>query len=108
MLNTNSNLPVAAEQLITASPGCVATSLDGETIILNVDAGVYYGLSDVGAFVWEGLAQPTTLATIQQAVLNEFAVDEATCAADLQALLGALIEHGLVTVQPVTAGAGGG
>jgi hypothetical protein len=103
MISTKPNPLLFTDRLLTVSPGCVATNLDGETIILNIDAGVYYGLSDVGAFIWEILQQPTTFAAIHQAVLGEYAVDPQTCEADVQELINELIGQRLVAVQSVPA-----
>jgi hypothetical protein len=99
MISTKLNPPLSSDLLLCVSPGCVATKLDSETIILNIDAGIYYGVSDVGAFVWELLQQPATLTTIEQAVLSEYEVDAQTCEADLQELVQELIDQRLIFAQ---------
>lgn len=75
----------------------VSSSLDNETIILNHDAGVYYGLDEVGTIVWEQLQQkPATVDELKKVILDEFDIDEATCENDIKALLKELMDEKLV------------
>ncbi len=77
----------------------VSSSLDNETIILNHDAGVYYGLDEVGTLIWEKLLQkPATVEELKKAVLAEFEIDEATCETDLKTLLKELMDEKLVEI----------
>ena len=33
-------------------PGVIHQSIDGETVIINLDSGAYYSLDAVGAVIW--------------------------------------------------------
>lgn len=87
-----------------ASAEQVSADVGDEVVILNFRDEVYYGLDAVGAFVWQLLAQPRTVAELCEAVTAEFDVDAATCAADLAALLRQLEARALVTLTPPAAG----
>ena len=88
---------------ITAIPDQTSVDLDDEVAILHLTSGIYFGLNEVGAFVWRRLQQPATVAALEAAVLAEYAVTPAQCAADVQALLADLLAHHLIAVHPVHA-----
>jgi len=94
---------IAPDQLITAIPDQTSVDLDDEVAILHLKSGVYFGLNEVGAFVWRRVQQPATVAALEAAVLAEYAVTPEQCAADVQALLADLLAHQLITVQPAGA-----
>ncbi len=84
-------------QTFKLSTNQVSSSLDNETIILNHNAGVYYGLDEVGTLVWEQLQQkPATVEELKKTVLEEFDIDEATCENDIKVLLNELMDEKLV------------
>lgn len=75
----------------------ISSELAGETVILNHAAGMYYGLNEVGTFVWELLKQsPLSFEDLKEQVMANFEVDEQTCINDLQQLLNDLIHEKLV------------
>ncbi|WP_020599408.1 PqqD family protein [Spirosoma panaciterrae] len=75
----------------------ISSELAGETVILNHAAGMYYGLNEVGTFVWELLKQsPMSFEELKEQVMTNFEVDESTCTDDLQQLLNDLVHEKLV------------
>ena len=78
----------------------VATSVGGETVILGLHDGVYYGLDAVGARVWAMLASPRTVGELVDGIVAEFDVDATRCRTDLAGLLGELEGRGLVRAEP--------
>ncbi len=83
---------------VVATKDQVSTNLQGESVILNMKSGVYFGLNPVGARIWELVQQPTTVQLIQQTIINEYAVDPERAKSDVLALLKQLNEAGLVEV----------
>ncbi len=85
--------------VITATKSQVSSNLAGETVILNLDSGVYYGLDAVGAHIWSLIeGGPKTVGQIKAAILAEYEVDAARCEQDLAALFQQLAEHNLIEV----------
>jgi hypothetical protein len=74
----------------------VSRELNGETVILNLETGNYFGLNNVGARIWKGLTEGKTREEICNAVTEEFEVSEADAAADLDHLIGQMRAQGLV------------
>lgn len=87
------------ESIIHASPNQVSCELEGEAAILNLKSGVYYGLDPVGAVVWKLIGQPRTVASIRDAMVEQFEVDAARCEGDLFVLLDKLAAEGLIEVR---------
>jgi hypothetical protein len=78
----------------------VSCDLQGETAILQLSSGVYYGLDPVSTRIWMLLAQPSHVGALIATIVAEFDVDPGRCAQDIAALLEDLEEHGLITVVP--------
>jgi ornithine carbamoyltransferase len=70
--------------------------LDGQTVVLNLDAAEYYALDDVGTDVWRALAENSDPEQAVSALLHKYDIDEATLRCDLSALLAELNDAGLV------------
>jgi hypothetical protein len=82
-------------------PDHVATrELDGELVLLNFDSETYFGLDEVGNRILEVLRASTTVDAGIPALLDECDVDEPQLREDVAALLAALLDGGLVALEP--------
>ncbi|MBL8482026.1 MAG: lasso peptide biosynthesis PqqD family chaperone [Rhodocyclaceae bacterium] len=81
---------------VVRNPDLVATDMDGETVMMSVERGEYYGLKGVGSRVWELLAQPASVTDLAQTICAEYAIDEPACRADLADFIDDLLKNGLV------------
>ncbi len=84
---------------VVAVKGQVSSDLGGEVAILNLDAGMYYGLDDVGARVWQLAQEPTKVAGIQSRILEEYDVEPERGRREIFELLQELVEEGLLEVR---------
>lgn len=82
--------------ILRSSPGPIATSVPGETVILDAASGRYFGLDGVGARVWELLERPITFGDLVRTVRDEYEVDADRCGHDMGVLIGELRDAGLV------------
>jgi hypothetical protein len=83
---------------IVATEEALSCNIKGEVVILNLATGVYYGLNNVGAFIWELLNSPRTVEMITEAVLREFDVDRERCERDVLKLLSEMAGNKMVKV----------
>jgi Coenzyme PQQ synthesis protein D (PqqD) len=90
MLSANSTVVAAKDQ--------VSCDLADEAVILDLKAGIYYGLNSVGARVWNLIQEPKTVDQIRDALLGEYEIDAASCERDLLVLLGDLAARELVRI----------
>lgn len=73
-----------------------ASSMDDTLLMMSISRGQYYGLNGVGPRIWQLLEQPVTEDDIVQHLLQEYAVDEATCRREVTGFLAGLRERGLL------------
>lgn len=88
---------------VVATKDQISSDLAGESVILELKSGVYYGLNDVGTRIWNLIQEPRTLNEIRDALVKEYEVDLACCERDIKALLQKLADSGLIEVRNETA-----
>lgn len=84
--------------VVEATKENVYCELDGESVILNMADGVYYGLNQVGHRIWEIIQTPTTIDDIVATLLDEYEIGADQCRTDVEDLIADLLEKGLVAV----------
>lgn len=82
--------------ILEADGDVLATEFGDEIVMLNLRDGVYYGLDDVGARVWQLLRTPISLNQIRDTLVAEYDVDPARCERDIRSLILELTDRGLV------------
>jgi hypothetical protein len=90
---------VSGGSTVVAAKDQVSSDLGGEVAILDLKAGVYYGLDAVGARIWSLIQEPRTVNEIRDILLEEYEVEPEHCERDLLALLRRLADEGLVEVR---------
>jgi hypothetical protein len=80
----------------------VSTAIPGETVILDPRGDRYFSLDGVGPRVWELLQASTTVADVVYQISDEYDVEPDVCERDVRALLGDLVDRGLVLVSDGT------
>src|SRR5512135_1056756 len=66
-LNLDSRVVAAKQQ--------VSSALGSDTVILELSAGRYFGVSSAGATIWKLLQTPTRVQSIRDALLEEYDVE---------------------------------
>lgn len=79
-----------------AAESLVANEIDGESVVLNLATGRYFGLNEVAAAIWGWMQEPRTVEDLIGLVTSEFDVGVDVARADVEALLGQMTERGLV------------
>jgi len=87
-----SSVVVAAEHQTSAE-------VDGESVILDLEEGIYHGLNPVGARIWSEIQEPTPVEEITAAISAEYDVDTEQCREDVISLLRDLKENGLIEIK---------
>lgn len=82
---------------VTVRPDVVFRVLGAEAILLNLESGLYFGLNEVGTRAWE-LLQDRDVAAACEAMAAEFDAPVDRIRADVLALVGQLVDKGLVEV----------
>ena len=89
-------LPSNAAVVVTADQ--LSTRLGEEIVILGLRDSVYFGLSDVGARIWDLIQTPRTVEEILNTLVAEYEVTADAAAEGLDRLLRDLETRGLVAI----------
>ena len=90
--------PITPQTRVQPSLGVLFNPVGDESVLLNVEAGVYFALNPVGTLVWRGICDGEPLGEIQTTLQRRFAAEVDVVWADLLALVSDLRENGLVTI----------
>jgi len=74
----------------------VFRQLDGETVLLNLETGFYFGLDEIGTRIWQLLAQHGRLSDVCKILETEYEAPQQRLEHDLLELVEKLHEHQLV------------
>jgi Coenzyme PQQ synthesis protein D (PqqD) len=90
---------ISQQTVVVASSEQVSSDLAGESVILNLKTGTYYGLNTVGSSIWLLIQEPKAVQDICEAILQEYDIDSQTCEQDVKALLTDLLNAQLVEIE---------
>ncbi len=90
------NIPFSAR--VAVPDGVLARNLEGESVVLNLKTEKYFGLDEVGTRMWTLLTDATSIQSAYDSLAAEYDVEPAQLRADMEKLIGELVEHGLLTV----------
>jgi hypothetical protein len=90
-------MDVAPTEQFAVHPSVIARELSGETVLLNLESGIYYGLDAIGTRVWQLLMRGCTIASVCETMIDEYDVAPDVLRGDVVRLVGELHERGIVT-----------
>jgi hypothetical protein len=92
MSDSSSICPIRSEQVTWKA-------LEGESVLLHLETGVYFSLNETGTAAWELFDGATSLAAISEALCARFNVSAEQARQDLFELTQTLLEEGLVKIR---------
>lgn len=81
---------------LVRNPDLVAAEVDGETVMISIEKGEYYGLNAVGSRIWELLEAPSTINDLCDQLLEEFDIDVEQCRAEVLTFASELLEQDVI------------
>lgn len=84
---------------IAVTSSVVFKKVGVELVLLDFERGVYYGLNEVGAAVWDALSTGRTPEQAMATLLEEYDVDRQRLSDDIDALIAELHASGLVSIE---------
>jgi hypothetical protein len=87
---------ISSATVISRSPAVLTAEVDGEIVMMSIEQGRYFGLDDIGSDIWKRLEQPCSFATLVDRLVSDYDADQATIAADVEALLGRMAAQDVV------------
>jgi hypothetical protein len=95
---------ILLDTVVTRGEELVSSDLDGETVLMSVQSGKYYGLDAIGSRIWALIEQPRSVSDICKILLGEFDVELEQCREDVLGFLYKLAEDNLLMVVNASAG----
>lgn len=86
--------------MVARSAELIETEVDGELVALDVARGTCLGFNATASRVWALIERPATLSDLLARLGEEFDVEPARCADDVEALLAQFSEGGLIRLDP--------
>ncbi|MBU0515535.1 MAG: lasso peptide biosynthesis PqqD family chaperone [Proteobacteria bacterium] len=87
---------IGPQTIVARVEGLVSTEMDGETVLLSVESGHYYGMDPVGSRIWALIEEPRTVSNLCRALTEEYEVEGEQCQRDVIQYLVKLIRENLV------------
>lgn len=91
--------PITLDSTVRIHEDAVFRELDGESVILQLQSGTYFGLDPVGTRLWRILEAEGSLRRASALALQEFDTTADVLEHDLIELVTALEQQALVTVE---------
>jgi hypothetical protein len=83
---------------VARNPDLVFADMDGETVLMDVESGAYFGISGVGCRYWELMAEPIAISDLVSVVCGDYDIDPIRCEADLMEFINELRANSLVSI----------
>jgi hypothetical protein len=84
--------------LIQVSESVLHQPLDGESVLLDIASGKYFGLNELGSHIWTLLKQGHTLPEIIELLLDEYSVTREKLLEDIWDFILQLEVNGMISI----------
>ena len=89
---------IPTSQKIHRNEGIVQAQIDGETVMMSIENGEYYGLDTIASRIWELIEKPLTIQELNEQLQNEYDVSPEQCQSDVDKFLGEMVENKIITI----------
>lgn len=89
-------MKIEENTLLRRNPDMLYSNMDGETVMMSVENGEYYGLDEIGARIWQLLENPESAETLARKLIEEYDVSWETCLSDVLEFLSIMAEKRLI------------
>lgn len=95
---TKTQNEISGATLVQRNKEIVHAKIDGQTVMMSISNGDYYGLQDISDRIWELLESPKTIAALCQQLTQEFEVCDEQCFTDVVNFIKQMNEHDVVKI----------
>lgn len=76
----------------------IFSEMDGETVMMSIENGEYYGIDPVGSRIWELIETPVKVSGLCEILGAEYKVTPEQCSKDVMSFLNDMLEKGIVKI----------
>lgn len=80
------------------SPAVINDTIEGESVIINLQNGFYYSLDDIGSVIWNGLINQYSIEEIISAFITRFSEDKERVIKEMTELVSELKKESLIVI----------
>lgn len=81
---------------LSVPPQVISRPVGDETVLLDLQSGIYFGLDGVGKRIWDSIGEGLTLGEAAALIVSEYDVDEDQARADVIEFARNLVERSLL------------
>jgi Coenzyme PQQ synthesis protein D (PqqD) len=89
---------ITLDTVVGQSDQLMSADVGDEVVMLHLAHDAYYDTDDIGADIWHRLARPVAVRDLCLELVQRYAVDLATCQADVLAFLDEAYQEGVIRV----------
>lgn len=89
-------MELTKNSVIQRNQDIIFSDMDGETVLMSIEHGSYFGLDAMATRIWDLLEDKTSIETICSKLCAEYAVSEETCLTETLAVLEKMLEYHVI------------
>ena len=86
------------DDVVERVPDQIAAEVDDDLVMVNVETGYYYAVSDVAREIWDAIERPRRISDLIDQLAASHEVDRATCEEETLSFLQNLLAERLLRV----------
>ncbi len=92
-------IELTLDDRVVVPEAVISRELDGETVVLNLETGVYFGLDGVATDIWNALQGAGRIEDAFDSLLSQYDVQPAALKDDLLSFVNQLASKGLLNAR---------
>ncbi len=86
-------------QVIHRNADILVNEVDGETVMMSIENGTYYGMNPTGNYIWKLLEQEKSLADLLDGIAKTFSLDAAQCEKEVLPFIEKMLEENILLLK---------
>ena len=82
--------------IVQRDPDVIAAEADQDIVMVSIENGFYYGVSDVGREIWDAIEHPKKVSDLINDLTKTYNVDRSLCEEQTLSFLDDLLTEGLL------------
>ena len=87
---------ITADTVLRRSQAILASGVGDEMVMMDIDAGKYYGFNAIGVRIWNLLEQDCSVKSICDQLLDEFEIESTACEQEVMAFVEQLLKFKII------------
>src|SRR6185437_977662 len=89
---------LSLQSVIQREPGTIAAEAGEDVVMVSIENGRYYGVSQVARAIWEAIERPISVSDLINDLITNYSVNRSTCEKETFAFLEQLAAERLLQV----------